>query len=382
MNPVLLGTLLVFQNAGAVLLMRYTRSIPGESEFNTQTAVIMQELLKGLTCVVLLFATEGGLNSAWAKPQEALKTAVPALLYLLQNNLQYVAVSYLDAATYTVSYQTKTIWSGILSVILLGRTLGPNKWLGIVMLSAGVATVQVAGMQGDDTGADLAADAAANGATADGALFGLGGKMFGLVTILFAAGVSSCAGVYFEKILKGVQVSLWTRNLQLAFYSVVVGVAKLMFSAEGAELRVNGNFFLGYTPRTWLCIATNAFGGLLVGMVIKYADAVLKDVALGASIAVSALVSTMLFDDFELSALFCGGVAMVIYAVFLYGGRAKCCGVVDMLEQAVADKAKVRTGSDGVELSQPGGGGGAAGQPLLDGSQQAPSDQSPPEKMI
>ena len=108
------------------------------------------------------------------------------------------------------------------------------------MLSAGVATVQVAGMQGDDAGADLAADAAANGATADGALFGLGGKMFGLVTILFAAGVSSCAGVYFEKILKGVQVSLWTRNLQLAFYSVVVGVAKLMFSAEGAELRVNG----------------------------------------------------------------------------------------------------------------------------------------------
>ena len=292
--------------------------------------------------------------------------------------------------------------SGILSVILLGRTLGPNKWLGIVMLSAGVATVQVAGMQGDDAGADLAADAAANGATADGALFGLGGKMFGLVTILFAAGVSSCAGVYFEKILKGVQVSLWTRNLQLAFYSVVVGVAKLMFSAEGAELRVNGtssscrsrsmartsppdaravrsrrratlrrasqrvspqvaclrraapsppsstllphrygaprfaarwcarrgggggrssparrcgleagNFFLGYTSRTWLCIATNAFGGLLVGMVIKYADAVLKDVALGASIAVSALVSTMLFDDFELSALFCGGVAMV-----------------------------------------------------------------------
>ena len=29
--------LLTVQNAGAVLLMRYTRSIPGETEFNTQT---------------------------------------------------------------------------------------------------------------------------------------------------------------------------------------------------------------------------------------------------------------------------------------------------------------------------------------------------------
>ena len=145
-NPVALGALLVVQNAGAVLLMRYTRSIPGETEFNTQTAVIMQEVLKGLACVAILLGTEGTLASAWAKPLEALKTGVPALLYLLQNNMQYVAVGYLDAATYTVSYQTKTIWSGILSMVLLNRTLGPNKWLGIISLSIGVATVQVAGM--------------------------------------------------------------------------------------------------------------------------------------------------------------------------------------------------------------------------------------------
>ena len=242
-NPVALGALLVVQNAGAVLLMRYTRSIPGETEFNTQTAVIMQEVLKGLTCVVILLATEGTVASAWAKPVEALKTAVPALLYLLQNNLQYVAVGYLDAATYTVSYQTKTIWSGILSMVLLNRTLGPNKWLGIISLSIGVATVQVAGMarEEEEGGGALEPEELPGG---------LGGRMFGLAVVLFAAAVSSCAGVYFEKILKGVKVSLWTRNLQLAGYSVVVGLVKLMLSDDGAVMRVNGNFFMGYTPMT------------------------------------------------------------------------------------------------------------------------------------
>ena len=34
----------------------------------------------------------------------------------------------------------------------------------------------------------------------------------------------------------------------------------------------------------------------------------------------------------HITPLFCSGVALVIYAVFLYGGRAKCCGLVDALE--------------------------------------------------
>ena len=82
-NPVALGSLLVFQNAGAVLLMRWVRAMPGESDFNTQTAVVMQEVLKGLTCVIILLGTEGTLASAWAKPVEALKTGQDADSVLL-----------------------------------------------------------------------------------------------------------------------------------------------------------------------------------------------------------------------------------------------------------------------------------------------------------
>jgi hypothetical protein len=41
---------------------------------------------------------------------------------------------------------------------------------------------------------------------------------------------------------------------------------------------------------TWMCILMNAGGGLLVGCVISYADAVTKDVAIGASIGVCLLI--------------------------------------------------------------------------------------------
>jgi len=242
---------------------------------------------------------------------------VPALLYLVQNNLQYVAVGYLDAATYTVSYQSKIIWSGILSVVLLGRKLGAHKWLGIALLAIGVAAVQLAGQKQSEASGD--ADSAA-------------GKSVGLVAIardrvafrrrclgarrgaasafrqwvlgarrralhggaastrveeqfiqcradsaevapaqVLAAMVSALAGVYFEKILKGAKVGLWTRNLQLAGYSVLVGYGKLAASPQGAALRAGQtSFFFGYTPMTWVCVTMNAFGGLLVGTVIKH----------------------------------------------------------------------------------------------------------------
>ena len=59
-------------------------------------------------------------------------------------------------------------------------------------------------------------------------------------------------------------------------------------------------------------------GGIIIAVVIKYADNILKNFSTAVSIVVSALVS-WLFMGFELSGLFLGGVFLVNYAVYLYG---------------------------------------------------------------
>jgi len=330
--------LLTVQNAGAVLMMRYVRSMPGEGIFVTQTAVAMQELLKGCLCIAILLFTEGSVGSAYAVPSEALKTAIPALLYLCQNNLQYLGVTLLDAATYTVTYQSKIIFSGILSVLLLGRVLSLNKWVALVLISTGVACVQLSGLSATSEGSE---DIPAY-------------KMIGLMMILAAACFSSLAGVSFEKFLKGVKISLWARNLQLAFYSFIIGVVVAYSSNDGKVINEKG-FLYGYTPMTWACIAMNAFGGLLVGSVIKYADAILKDMALGLSIVLSTLLSTVFFD-FQITFLFMVGMIMVIYSAVLYGGNVDCFG---MLRIPPPDKDKPTTaplvvlpaGTAGAEIS-------------------------------
>eukprot|EP01065_Artemidia_motanka_P043859 TRINITY_DN6157_c0_g1_i1.p2 TRINITY_DN6157_c0_g1~~TRINITY_DN6157_c0_g1_i1.p2 ORF type:complete len:384 (+),score=119.11 TRINITY_DN6157_c0_g1_i1:196-1347(+) len=324
--------LLVVQNASAVLMMRAVRSLPGETGFNTQSAVVMQEVFKCLACIVLMLRQDGSIAGAWEKPVEALKTAVPALLYLCQNNLQYIAAETLDAATYTVSYQSKIIWTGILTVWLLKRHLSCNKWLALILMSVGLALVNLGG--GNRTEKKARADVSA------------AERLGGLITILVAACCSSLAGVYFEKILKGVKVSLWTRNLQLAAYSIITGGIAILASAESRQKIDEQGFFHGFTWMTWLCVAMNAFGGLLVGTVIKYADAVMKDVSLGASIVLSTLGS-IAFLHYEIHWLVALGMALVIYSVFLYGGRADCCGAVTSAEPPKVVVSVIQEGEKG-----------------------------------
>ena len=118
------------------------------------------------------------------------------------------------------------------------------------------------------------------------------------------------------------QIDLWTRNLQLAFYSLVFGLPGLFLSSDGSRVTREG-FFQGYTWLTWTCVLMNACGGLLVGMVIKYANAIVKDIALALSICCSSVAAIPLFG-FRPTVPFFGGVALVCYAAALYGGIHLC----------------------------------------------------------
>merc|ERR1711976_413114 len=111
-------------------------------------------------------------------------------------------------------------------------------------------------------------------------------------------------------------VSLWARNLQLALYSIVIGLMGLY--GEHPDFSLRTDFFYGYTTTVWMSILNNAFGGLLVAVVIKYADVILKNFSVSMSIIVTAIVSA-LFLGSTINSFFALGTALVIYAMFLYG---------------------------------------------------------------
>ena len=77
------------------------------------------------------------------KPKETVKLAIPAFLYAIQNNLYYVALSNLDAATYSLIYQLKIFVTAMCSVLMLGKKLDFFKYASLVILVAGIILVQV-----------------------------------------------------------------------------------------------------------------------------------------------------------------------------------------------------------------------------------------------
>jgi UDP-sugar transporter A1/2/3 len=72
-----------------------------------------------------------------------LKLAIPSGLYAIQNNLLFIALSYLNAATYQVSYQLKILTTALCSVFMLGKRIEKHQWLSLCMLAIGVAFVTV-----------------------------------------------------------------------------------------------------------------------------------------------------------------------------------------------------------------------------------------------
>ncbi|EER18961.1 udp-galactose transporter, putative, partial [Perkinsus marinus ATCC 50983] len=84
-------------------------------------------------------------------------------------------------------------------------------------------------------------------------------------------------------------------------------------------LKRNG-FFFGYSTLTWTTIFLEAGGGLIVAVVIKYADTILKNFATAAAIISSTTISA-LFLGFEVRPSFVIGAVLVITAIYMYSAK-------------------------------------------------------------
>lgn len=204
---------------------------------------------------------------------------------------------------FQVTYQLKILTTAMFAVFILRKQLLRTQWLSLVTLIVGVVLVQLSQSNGHKLH---------NGMEQN--------RFVGCFAALAACVLSGFAGIYFEKMLKGSDITVWMRNIQLSLCSIPFGLLTC-FISDRSEINKHG-FFFGYDKFIYYLIILQACGGLLVALVVKYADNILKGFATSLAIVISCVASIYLFN-FHLSLQFALGALFVIFSIFLYGYTPK-----------------------------------------------------------
>ncbi|XP_027710857.1 CMP-sialic acid transporter isoform X2 [Vombatus ursinus] len=265
-------TVMTLVAAAYIIALRYTRTTDKELYFST-TAVCISEVIKLLLSVGILAKETGSVGrfktslkeNVLGSPKELMKLSVPSLVYAVQNNMAFLALSNLDAAVYQVQQ---------------------NPLLG-----------------------------------------------FGAIAI--AVLCSGFAGVYFEKVLKSSDTSLWVRNIQMYLSGIVVTLAAVYMS-DGGEVIEKG-FFYGYTYYVWFVILLASVGGLYTSVVVKYTDNIMKGFSAAAAIVLSTVASVLLFG-LQITLNFALGTLLVCVSIYLYGLPRQDTTVIQVEETASKEK--------------------------------------------
>ncbi|KAJ3551003.1 hypothetical protein NMY22_g76 [Coprinellus aureogranulatus] len=321
---------LAVQNSGLTLLMTLSRTPASLSAgtYSAATAVLVSELLKGLLSFVFaLFRQDTLCVSDKGAPtpsrltrrvrgifgeicsSDCWKLAIPAILYVIQNNLQYIAASNLPPATFQVAYQMKILTTALFSVVLLGKRLTSTQWfsLGCLALGVGIIQIQAATQHSPIVISPTASSRA---------------PLKGFSAVTAACFTSGLAGVYFEMVLKNSKTDIWIRNIQLSCFSILPAIVPLIAShTPWTGIPPPGNSiaaaFRNFTPTAWATILVQVLGGLITALVIKYSDNIMKGFATSLSIVISFVASVALFD-FQVSGVFILGSSVVLGANHLY----------------------------------------------------------------
>jgi len=356
--------LLVVQSTSIVLLMRYSKTRPLESStsppYFATAAVLMAELLKLPTCTIMAARTVGvgdlrRLLATELPSRDTLKCAIPAVAFTVQGNLLFIALANLEAPTYQVTYQCKTLFTALFSWLILGRQLKQSQWLALFLLVCGTILVSDP-WHGRSKPSDGSASAQS--------------MTTGILAVLAAAILSSSSSVYFEMMLKKKpavatngerDVSLWLRNIQLGIFAMPLAAIAMMMQ-DGAFVWQYG-MLQGFDSIVWIIVVLNGLGGLLVAATMKYADNIAKCFATAIAIVSGTILSVPIFD-FQLAPIFGIGATCTVIASSLYSAAPECGGA-----QGTTVATKVKRASD-EEL-----------EPLADVEGDGPSEPAEPSEV-
>ena len=316
-----LSLLLLTFNAGSTVLNQATLQSDNSMTYSPFVTAATTEFIKLLVAGCLLsrdiFNSKGTTNGNTnnhpdtvvmpTSPSFIIKYAVPGLLYAVCNVLNYVVVSMVGSTNYQLLNNMKIITTAVIYRLVLGREIKMIQWTAIMLLAVAMC---VSALQNCPKPIVPGTNEPPLRMTA------------GIVTMILVSCLSSLAGVYNEKLIKGTEANVWYQNVLLYIWTFSFCIGKQLLSSEDATTSTESGgdangIFHGFTFVLWLVILMKAFYGQVVGLVFKYADNILKVYASSMSVIVSAVLCWMFLGIPLMGSSIVAGV-LVIIATMLY----------------------------------------------------------------
>lgn len=328
LNPWIRPTVLIllcFQNAGHALLARYSQGILKESYSSTEVVLVgefMKLVFSAYVAITDRSDTEAigsGLYKLYWLVKHSRKIIVLVIIYSIANILSYYALARVDASVYTVLLQLKIFTTAAFAVLLLGRNITSTKWRALLLLVLGCILVASPAFNTTECENDRGGSRNGKGNDNDDERVTIFGAISGIGSVLVMVCISGYSAIYFESMLKkgAEKITIWERNFQLAFYSILLLLLIIVWEVSNNEIEFDGTLFKGWTINTVLVATIQASGGLLVAATLKYADAILKTLATSGSIVLSAFLGWFLLGG-QLDIFVSIGCVCTILAIFNY----------------------------------------------------------------
>lgn len=249
------------------------------------------------------FSNLRAIRRTWSLGSSLRCAAVPAALYSVQNMLVQLGYQYLDPLTFNLLNQTKTIFSAVCLFLVMGKRQSLLQVVALLLLAGAALVLNYEEMVA--SGGEAARDE----------------KWFqlGFLPVLAASFISGLCTAFAQKVLTEARNS-YLFSMELGFYGTLLLLATYLSGEGGAEVRGSGSLaglFAGITPGAMIPITTQAAGGIVVGLVTKYAGGVRKGFGLVMGILITGLVQNFV-QGAQVSHAQLVATPMVILSLFLH----------------------------------------------------------------
>lgn len=193
-----------------------------------------------------------------------LLVALPAALYTIQNVMIQYSYTFIDSMTFNILNQTKTIWAAFWLFMIMKQRQSYIQMLALILLLLS-AIILNTNFESKST------------------LTQSENYHLGVLLVLGASAISGLSGTLTQRALKS-RESVFC-SAELAIYSLCLLLVADAYNGKGLSAE---SMFSGWDLQTLVPVTTNAFGGIVIGFVTKYAGGVRKGFALIAGILVTA----------------------------------------------------------------------------------------------